>query len=74
MGKLLLLVVVVLLVYWVVKAFSRGLRKQDEPPRQAGAEDMVRCDQCGVHLPRSESVTSQGKFFCSDDHRRQRLG
>jgi uncharacterized protein len=31
---------------------------------------MVRCTVCGVHLPRSESFTSRGKFFCSDEHRR----
>jgi uncharacterized protein len=23
-----------------------------------------------VHLPRSESITSEGKYFCSDEHRR----
>lgn len=32
-------------------------------------EEMVRCIHCGVHLPRSESVTSQGEFFCSNEHR-----
>jgi uncharacterized protein len=26
-----------------------------------------------VHLPRSESVTSEGKYFCSDEHRRLHL-
>jgi len=34
---------------------------------------MVRCVYCGVHLPRSESLTSDGKFFCSDEHRRLHL-
>ena len=32
-------------------------------------EEMVRCAHCGVHLPRSESVVSQGKFFCCNEHR-----
>jgi uncharacterized protein len=31
---------------------------------------MVRCAQCGVHLPRSEGFLSQGNYFCSDEHRR----
>jgi uncharacterized protein len=26
-----------------------------------------------VHLPRSESITSEGKYFCSDEHRRLHL-
>jgi uncharacterized protein len=34
---------------------------------------MVRCIHCGVHLPRSESITSEGKFFCSEEHRRLHL-
>jgi uncharacterized protein len=31
---------------------------------------MVRCAVCGVHLPRSESFTSRGQFYCTDEHRR----
>jgi uncharacterized protein len=31
---------------------------------------MVRCAVCGVHLPRSESFTSRGQYFCTDEHRR----
>lgn len=34
------------------------------------AEDMVRCARCGVHLPRSESLTRSGDFFCSAEHMR----
>jgi uncharacterized protein len=33
---------------------------------------MVRCAQCGVHLPRSEGVAAGGDFFCSEEHRRLR--
>ena len=32
-------------------------------------EDMVRCAQCGVHLPRSESLVTQGQYYCSAEHR-----
>jgi uncharacterized protein len=32
---------------------------------------MVRCEHCGVHLPRSESHASGGKVFCSEDHLNQ---
>ena len=31
---------------------------------------MVRCAQCGVHLPRSESLVSGQVFYCSAEHRR----
>jgi uncharacterized protein len=31
---------------------------------------MVRCAQCGVHLPRSESVMTGSLFYCTPEHRR----
>jgi uncharacterized protein len=34
-----------------------------------GAEKMVQCAQCGIHLPISESITgSDRKLFCSQEH------
>jgi uncharacterized protein len=30
---------------------------------------MVACAGCGVHLPRSEALLSQGRFYCSEEHR-----
>jgi len=65
------------LVFWAIRSYRRGLKKRQdeinkEPPSIEG-EDMVRCIQCGVHLPKSESILSEGKFFCSDEHRRLHL-
>lgn len=67
MIKLLIIIVVIAFVYWLLKSYGRSMTK---PRRSAGGEDMVRCAQCGVHLPKSESLTVQGNFFCSDAHRR----
>ncbi|WP_322049076.1 PP0621 family protein [Paraburkholderia sp. J67] len=38
----------------------------------AGAlpEPMVRCAECGVHAPRSESVSAGTQVFCSAEHAR----
>lgn len=34
-----------------------------------GAEKMVQCAQCGIHLPISEAITgSDRKLFCSQEH------
>lgn len=72
MIKILLLVVGVWLIYTLLKKYSRSVDKDEEaaPPAQAGGEDMVRCAQCGVHLPRSEAILSRDEFFCSNEHRR----
>jgi uncharacterized protein len=32
------------------------------------AEPMIRCVECGVHAPKSESVLVAGQTFCSHDH------
>ena len=78
MAKFLLLLAVGIVVYLIA---SRMRREREAPPSKQGsrpsapaqgaAEDMVRCETCGVHLPRSESFTSRGRFYCSDEHRLQ---
>ena len=41
--------------------------RRGAPPVQQG-EAMVRCAHCGIHLPRSEAVLTQGKTWCSQEH------
>ena len=69
MGKLIFLVLGIVLAWWILKSYRKSLPR-DEPPHAAAPEDMVRCAHCGVHLPRSESQASNGKFFCSEEHLR----
>ena len=62
---------------WLVYVFFlKHSRNAPPPPRPAPPpeEDMVRCAQCSVHLPKSESILSGGEFFCSQEHRRLRQG
>jgi uncharacterized protein len=40
-------------------------------PAAALPEPMVRCAECGVHAPRSESVSLAGESFCCNEHARQ---
>jgi len=75
LAKLLLLVAVAAIVYVLLKNYRRAISRQQEqaPPdasRGGKDEDMVRCAQCGVHLPRSESFLSQGIHYCSEEHRK----
>jgi uncharacterized protein len=72
MGKYLLLIGGALLVYWIVRA-SLLRRRRDVAQRQdkAASEDMVRCVECGVHLPRGESLTVRGQYYCCVEHQRR---
>jgi uncharacterized protein len=68
MSRLLFLLAVAVVVYLLLRSYRRQEPKQDV---SAPAEEMVRCVQCGVHLPRSESILAGGNYYCSDAHRRE---
>ena len=69
--KFLLILIAIFIAYWIIKSYKRKARGPDRAPGASPhGEDMVRCAQCGVHLPRSESLMTGQTFFCSADHRR----
>jgi uncharacterized protein len=70
--KFLLLVIIIVAVYWIFTSFKRKAQRKPHDPQPGGAEDMVRCAECGVHLPRSESLPAGQSFYCSAEHRRLR--
>lgn len=73
MGKILFLIGLGLGIYLLFRNYQRNLKRPgNQPPAQSGPEDMVKCAQCGVNMPRSEAILSQGEFFCTPEH--QRLG
>lgn len=72
MAKIILVVLGLLAAYWILKSYRRRVDRRAgsaEPP--AAAESMVQCAQCGVHLPRSESLTVDGRAYCCSEHRQQ---
>ena len=48
--------------------------KPQSRPRQLPATEIVACDVCSVHLPRTEALSSGRGVYCSDAHRRQAEG
>jgi uncharacterized protein len=61
------LVVLVLAWRWRSwRASEQQRRKPDSPPK---VTDMVRCAQCGVHVPANEAVVGQKGQYCSSAHR-----
>ncbi|MGF6567973.1 uncharacterized protein ABH945_000049 [Paraburkholderia sp. GAS333] len=47
------------------KGANGGARPAEAPKL---AEPMIRCVECGVHAPKSDSVVVAGQPFCSDAH------
>lgn len=72
MVRLLLVVAIVALVFWLLRGYRRNLERgrKEQVRGEERLEEMVRCAQCGVHVPRSESISSGGEHFCSVEHRR----
>ena len=67
MIKLILIIAAVWLIYAIVVKNKRLNRASDAKP----LKNMVRCATCGVHLPEEESIRDEGRFFCSEDHKKQ---
>jgi len=70
LAKLILLILAGLAVYLFIRNSQRRARRGDDTRRPV-EEGMVRCAECGVHHPRSESLLSAGKFYCSAEHERR---
>lgn len=66
MTRLILLVAIVGLIYLLVRMYLKSGRSEHETD---AAEDMVRCAGCGLHLPKSESLESGGRYYCCAKHR-----
>lgn len=68
------ILVIVLLTVLIVLWLKRMGSKRDggkHPPQAKAPEDMVRCQSCGVNLPRSEAILSRGQFYCCEEHRQR---
>ena len=85
--KYLLVTVFVLVVFWLWRHNRQAERNEAARARPRspvgqgnGVTEIVACDVCQVHLPRSEAlIGKKGKkgkqgIYCSDAHRRQAEG
>jgi len=64
-------------LWYLVRNYQRkqdSLRNQRNQAKPQAPSLIVKCKQCGLHLPQSEAVAEDNEWFCSDDHRRLWLG
>ncbi|MDH4283995.1 MAG: PP0621 family protein [Gallionellaceae bacterium] len=74
MSRLLIFVVIAVIVYFLLKSYRKKLSGEEKRKEDDQVEDMVRCAQCGVHLPKRESIMASEKYYCCDAHRRMHSG
>lgn len=79
--KYLLILVMVMVGLWLWKnkrrtditdAGEKPVRPQARPP--GAATEIVACDVCHVHLPRSEALAGPRGLYCCAAHRQQAGG
>ena len=69
--KFILLLLAVFVLLWMLRGSLRRARppRPPQPPPPPQAQDMLQCAQCGLHLPRDESLPGKGGVFCGEAHR-----
>ena len=68
--KIVVFLIAVFVLLWLLRG-SAGRRAPPAAP-SAGtrpAQQMLACAQCGIHLPRDETLAGRGGVFCGEAHR-----
>jgi uncharacterized protein len=66
--RFLLLALAIAMIVLLVRRLFAGRGGQSKPTGELPREDMVRCGQCGLHIPESEALRFKDQYFCSDRH------
>lgn len=63
--------VIVVLAIWGAIMIFRHLRRSaaSRETRSGAAGDTLRCDHCGLFVPREEAVSDGDRHYCSEAHR-----
>lgn len=69
MIRLIMWIALVMAITWL---FKRATKRPAARPRAASPEPdaapMVRCAQCGVHLPRDRALSQNQQWYCTEAH------
>ena len=63
-------IAIVLFGLWLILRFIRQTltKRRSGPAAPPPPADMLRCDYCGMFVPRSEAITARGKAYCNGTH------
>ena len=78
MLRVILLTLSIAALVWLLRrAFVSDADRTRPGARESGddaADELVRCAHCGVHVPRIDAQTQDGRHFCSREHARLGTG
>ena len=67
------IIIIALIVYLVIQIFKRWAASKNIQTVQKNEQQklMVKCDVCQLHIPKSEALQKNGKYFCNQEHYNQ---
>ncbi|MDH4583610.1 hypothetical protein E8F20_17270 [Pseudomonas sp. BN415] len=71
MFRLLFWIAVIFVAIWLWRRFKTPSTPRPKPQKQDETVPMVRCAQCGVHVPRSNALSQDNRWYCSRAHLEQ---
>jgi uncharacterized protein len=74
MFRLLFWIVVIFAAIWLWRRFKTPSTPRSQPRQQDETQPMVRCAQCGVHVPRNHALSQDDRWYCSRAHLEQDQG
>ncbi|MEW6352853.1 MAG: PP0621 family protein [Pseudomonadota bacterium] len=64
--RFLLIVLLIWVIALIVRGYLQRSRAAKKKPARIGT--MVRCAQCGLHVPESEALRRGDDYYCSVQH------
>ncbi len=72
MIRLIMWVALIMAAIWFFKRLTKGPAPRPKPAApEIDAAPMVRCAQCGVHVPRDRALSQGPQWYCTEAHRLQ---
>ena len=63
--RTIIIIIAVYGLYWIIRKLlnnNNNKRKIEE------VEDMIECNYCGTHLPISDAIERDNKYYCCEQH------
>jgi len=68
---ILIITVALLVMFFNSWLKLRAQKPPSKKPKNIKDEAMVRCDYCGIHVPKSRAIEVDDHTFCSRKHQRK---
>lgn len=66
--NLIRLLIIALIIWLLLKLWRRYTTQKQVPPKGKSAERMVKCDHCGIYVPRSDALRQGERWYCGIEH------